>query len=246
MRYLALDTETTGLKKNDRIIEVAIVELPSFSTGADASEATKAKPAIFHHYLNPGVGVKVHPDAFKVHGISDEFLADKPSFAAIADELVEFIRDAVLIIHNAPFDLYYLNFELGLASQRDANKDFKNVESIANKVEDTLKIAKQKFPNQSNSLDALLSRFSIDASSRDSGHGALVDTKLLCKVYECLCLNQSNLGFEANKTQAQEQGPVGQVRDLGEFLVIQPTAEELEADEKIMSKLRSASATEAS
>lgn len=236
MRYLALDTETTGLKKNDRIIEIAVVEFRSDSNHSRTSTKEQLTPTIFHHYVNPGPGIKVHPDAFNVHGISDESLVDKPVFADIADEFIKFIKDAVLIIHNAPFDLYYLNFELALCNQRSDREEFASVESICNKVEDTLKIAKNKFPAQSNSLDALLARFGIDASSRDSGHGALIDTKLLCKVYESLCLNQSNLGFESSKTQVQ--GPTGDVKDLGEFIITKPTAEELEADEKIMSKLR--------
>ncbi|MBE8182171.1 MAG: DNA polymerase III subunit epsilon [Candidatus Portiera sp.] len=249
MRYLALDTETTGLKKNDRIIEIAVVELMSGSINSGTN--TKEKPTVFHHYVNPGPGIKVDPGAFNVHRISDEFLVDKPIFADIAKDFVEFIRDAVLIIHNAPFDLYYMNFELALCHQRSGHQrsssqsngdtEYNNVESICSKVEDTLRIAKNKFPGQSNSLDALLARFGIDASSRDKGHGALVDTKLLCKVYENLCLNQSNLGLESGKTH-NNQDPVGNIQDLGGFHITKPTAEELEADERIMSKLRQGSA----
>ncbi len=241
MRYIALDTETTGLEKNDRIIEIAAVEMPKgFSP---TGQADTSRQEVFHHYINPGPDAKVHPGAFKVHRISDEFLADKPTFPEIAQSFIEFIRGAVLIIHNAPFDLYYMNFELALASQQDsqqedaaANPGYTRVEDICAKVEDTLLIAQKKFPGQSNSLDALLSRLGIDASSRGKGHGALIDTKLLCKVYENLRLNQSNLGLE--KSETQSHAVAGNISELGVFRAIKPTAAEIDAEQHILSKLQ--------
>ena len=241
MRYIALDTETTGLQENDRIIEIAAVEMPQgFSpTGQEDT----GRQEIFHHYINPGPDTKVNPGAFKVHRISDEFLVDKPTFPEIAQSFIEFIRGAVLIIHNAPFDLRYMNFELALAYQQDsqqedadAKPEYARVQDICAKVEDTLLIAQKKFPGQSNSLDALVSRFGIDASSRSKGHGALIDTKLLCKVYENLRLNQSNLGFEKSKTQSH--AAAGNISELGVFRATKPTAAEIDAEQQILSKLQ--------
>ncbi len=163
MREIMLDTETTGLspKEGDRIVEIGCVEMVNrFATGN-----------VYHEYINPE---RPMPEAaFKVHGLSDEFLKDKPLFADLADGFLEFIDGAKLIIHNASFDIGFLNFELEKAGRPQ----------IAwTHVVDTLKMARQKFPGAANNLDALCRRFNIDNSSREK-HGALLDSELLAEVY---------------------------------------------------------------
>jgi DNA polymerase-3 subunit epsilon len=163
MREIVLDTETTGLDPaaGHRIVEVACMELLNhIPTGRT-----------YQSYVNPERDVP--PDAFSVHGLSVEFLGDKPRFAEIADKLVEFIADAPLVIHNAEFDVRFLNAEF----QRLARPPLS-----AERVVDTLQIARQKFPGAPASLDALCRRFAIDNSTR-SKHGALLDTELLADVY---------------------------------------------------------------
>ena len=165
MRQIVLDTETTGLNPTtgDRIIEIGCVELvDSHLTGA-----------IFHRYLNPEIPM---PEAvLAVHGLTDSFLADKPRFSKIVDPLINFLAGAELIIHNAPFDLAFLNAELALC-----NRD--HVESHCAGVIDTLQIARNHRPGQRNGLDDLCITFDIDNSFRVL-HGALTDAMLLVKVY---------------------------------------------------------------
>ncbi len=164
MREIIFDTETTGLShiKGDRIIEIGAIEmLNKFPTGN-----------IYHQYINTG-GFPIHPDAERIHGISAEFLNDKPIFADIADEFVEFFSDAMLIAHNAKFDMGFVNSEL----KRIGRPAFTN-----DVVIDTLDIAKRKHPMGPNSLDALCKRYGIDNSRREK-HGALLDSELLAEVY---------------------------------------------------------------
>ncbi len=163
MSEIFLDTETTGLSANDgdRIVEIACVETK------DLIPTNR----VFHKLINPQK--KVSPDAFKIHGFSDDFLKGKEKFDEIVEDFLEFIKDKKLIIHNAPFDVGFLNSEL-----RRLNKkiiDFKN-------VEDTLTLARSKFPASSNSLDSLCKRFNIDISRRTK-HNALLDCELLREVY---------------------------------------------------------------
>jgi DNA polymerase-3 subunit epsilon len=162
MREIIFDTETTGLDpKGDRIVEVGAIELVNhFPTGRTV-----------HAYLNPERAMSI--DAARIHGLDDAFLRDKPVFAAIADDLVAFFADANLIAHNASFDIAFLNAELGRL-QRPTFTD--------ERVIDTLILARRKFPGSPASLDALLSRFAIDASRRTL-HGALLDAELLSEVY---------------------------------------------------------------
>jgi|SRR5581483_3975067 len=163
MREIVLDTETTGLdpRGGDRIIEVGCVELLNgFPTGRQ-----------YHQYVNPERAVSI--EALRVHGIDDRFLKEKPVFAQIADELLAFLGDAPLVAHNALFDLDFLNFELGKAGRPML---------AAERVIDTLMIARRKHPAGPNSLDALCARYQIDASTRTL-HGALLDAKLLSEVY---------------------------------------------------------------
>ncbi len=175
MRQIFLDTETTGLyhAQGHRVIEIAAVEVVN-------RRLTKHH---FHYYLNPDR--EIDQGAQEVHGISLEFLQDKPRFADIANELIAFIADAELIMHNAPFDVGFLNCELGLIGQ-------KKVESITAKITDTLKIAKEMRPGQRNNLDALCKHFGID-NSRRTLHGALLDAELLADVYMAMTRGQESL-----------------------------------------------------
>jgi DNA polymerase-3 subunit epsilon len=181
MREIIFDTETTGLDcREDRIIEIGGVELLNrFPTGRS-----------FHAYINPQ-GRRVHPDAIEVHGITDAHLADKPHFAAIADEFLAFIDGAKLVAHNAGFDLGFINAEF-------ARLDIPPVEP--QRVVDTLAIARRKHPMGPNSLDALCRRYAVDNSRRDK-HGALLDSELLAEVYiELVGGKQAALGLEVIET----------------------------------------------
>ncbi len=183
MRQIFLDTETTGLyhAQGHRVIELAAVEVIN-------RRLTKQH---FHYYLNPDR--EIDQGAQEVHGISLEFLQDKPRFADIANELIEFIADSELIMHNAPFDVGFLNREFGLIEQ-------KPVELIAAKITDTLKIAKEMRPGQRNSLDALCRHYGIDNSKRTL-HGALLDAELLADVYMAMTRGQDSLMMELDKPQ---------------------------------------------
>jgi DNA polymerase III subunit epsilon len=163
MREIVLDTETTGLDPTTghRLVEIACLELVNhLPTGRH-----------YHQYLNPERDMP--SDAFDVHGLSDEFLADKPRFAEVVAALVEFIGDAPLVIHNAEFDLRFLNVEFARAERPLL---------LAERIVDTLQMARQKFPGSPASLDALCRRFAIDNSARTK-HGALLDAELLAEVY---------------------------------------------------------------
>ncbi len=178
MREVVLDTETTGVdaRNGDRVVEIGCVELINHCiTGRS-----------FHVYLNPERPMS--EGAFAVHGLSDAFLADKPIFAAIADELVEFIKDARLVIHNAPFDVGFLDMEFARVGKPPIQSQL---------VIDTLTMARRKHPGASNSLDALCSRYGIDTSRRVK-HGALLDAEILSDVYiELLGGRQADFGLTA-------------------------------------------------
>ena len=163
MNEIFLDTETTGLsaKDGDRIVEIACIETK------DLIPTNR----VFHRLLNPQK--KVSPEAFKVHGFSDDFLKGKEKFDEIVEDFLEFIKDKKLIIHNAPFDVGFLNTEL-----RRVNKKILDLK----KVEDSLSLARSRFPSSSNSLDNLCKRFNIDLSRRTK-HNALLDCELLREVY---------------------------------------------------------------
>lgn len=163
MKEIILDTETTGLEVKDghRIVEIGCVEL----------ENQIPTNKIFHYYLNPER--KVSENAFKVHGYTDDFLSKQKKFSEICDDFLNFIEGKILIIHNADFDLNHLNNELALLDKRKIDR--KN-------VIDTLELAKDKYPGSQVSLDALCKRFRIDNSKREK-HSAIIDCKLLSKVY---------------------------------------------------------------
>jgi DNA polymerase III subunit epsilon len=179
MRQIFLDTETTGLDANngDRLIEIGCLEMVNRRlTGNN-----------LHFYVNPERSS--HPDAVKVHGITDEFLADKPLFAAVADEVLRYVADAEIIIHNAGFDVGFLDAELA----RLKKPNFKN--HVAT-VTDTLVMARNLFPGKANSLDALCRRLEVDNTNRTL-HGALLDAGLLAEVYVRLTRGQDSLVIDA-------------------------------------------------
>jgi DNA polymerase III subunit epsilon len=178
MREIVFDTETTGLDpyKGDRLVEIGCIEMVNrFATGRT-----------FHRYINPERDMP--QEAFAVHGLSSEFLREKPLFAAIADELIDFIGDAALVAHNATFDLSFLNAELERIKQAVIPRD---------RLVDTLLLARRKYPGGSNRLDDLCVRFGID-NSRRTKHGALLDAELLAEVYvELVEARQAQLGLVA-------------------------------------------------
>lgn len=178
MRQIVLDTETTGLeyKHGHRIVEIAAVELSNRQFTGN----------YFHYYLNPERDSD--EGALQVHGLTTEFLQDKPKFHEIAKEFLNFINDAELIIHNAPFDVGFLNHELNLINLQALN-------SYCLLITDTLKLAKDLHPGKRNNLDALCERYSIDNSKRTL-HGALLDAELLAEVYLAMTRGQESLLIE--------------------------------------------------
>ncbi|MDC1073790.1 DNA polymerase III subunit epsilon [Gammaproteobacteria bacterium] len=187
-KYIILDTETTGLEvlQGHRIIEI----------GAVLMNDRKKSEEHFHTYLNPSR--LIDEEASKVHGIMNEDLIDKPSFDEIAEEFLEFVDGSTLVIHNAAFDIGFLNNELKLASSK-----YPMLQDIC-EVEDSLAIAKDKFPGQRNSLDALANRFEISNYDR-TFHGALLDANILADVYMMLTGGQSKFEFSANPMNTNSQ-----------------------------------------
>lgn len=202
-RRVIFDTETTGLKFDgpDRIIEIACVEM----------EDTTITGAEYQSYVNPRV--TMHPDAFKVHGISDAFLSDKPEFDDIVDELMSFIADAELVAHNAKFDIGFLNKELRLLGR----------EPISNHVIDTLSMARRRRPHKRNNLDSLASDFRVSSTRVDGVHGALEDAKLLAKVF-CHLVQTGG----SNELVLEAQATASDLIDTSAIRtrIIEPTAEE--------------------
>lgn len=224
MRQIILDTETTGRDVNEghRIIEIGCVELID-------RRLTKRN---FHCFLNPGRDSE--PGAFAVHGLSTEFLKDKPLFKTIADELLAFIQDSQLIIHNAPFDLGFLDNEFKLTQ-----KKFKRIGEYC-RVLDTLPLARQLHPGQRNSLDALCKRYDIDNSKRDK-HGALLDAELLTRVYLAMTGGQTHLFSEEKISQLTQT--IEHKKITGEIIlpVIHATSDELLAHEKRLESINNLS-----
>ena len=183
MRQIVLDTETTGLDiaNNHRIIEIAGVELIN----------RKLTKNSYQIYLNPERTVG---RSFQIHGLSDDFLSDKPLFIDVYQEFLEFIKDSELLIHNAEFDIGFLNHELKLAKL-----DLK-IEDHVSKITDTLSIAREKHPGQRNSLEVLTDRYQITGYDR-SYHGALIDSEILADVYLAMTGGQRDLGFDENSSK---------------------------------------------
>jgi DNA polymerase-3 subunit epsilon len=216
MRQIVLDTETTGLdpRSGHRIIEVACIEMVNRRfTGHH-----------LHKYINPER--EIDEGAQAVHGISLEFLADKPKFADIADEFLEFINGAELIIHNAPFDIGFLNAELDRLGRVP-------VGTICNGVIDTLRMAKDLHPGKRNSLDALCERYEIDNSSRTL-HGALLDTELLADVFLAMTRGQNSLMIEPDAAPRPNIGADGLVRQRKPLTVRLASPEELAEHERVL------------
>ena len=223
MRQIFLDTETTGLspENGDRIIEIGCVELV----------ARKLTGNNKHFYLNPERDS--HEDALKVHGISNEFLKDKPRFGVIAKELLDYLNGAEVIIHNAPFDVGFLNKELQICGQYP-------VSAHVSKITDSLMMAKELYPGKRNSLDALCDRLEVDNSGRTL-HGALLDAELLADVYINLTRGQNSLMMETGVT-AQSSGDAPVV-DLSQFVLplLAANDDELAEHEKLLADIDKAS-----
>ena len=222
MRQIFLDTETTGLDaaQGDRIIEIGCIELLN----------RRLSGRRLHHYVNPQRSS--HPDALRVHGITDEFLADKPLFAQVADELLAFVAGAEVIIHNADFDLRFLDAELErLGRGRFADH--------AAAVTDSLALARELYPGKSNSLDALCRRLEVDNSQREL-HGALLDAGLLAEVFLRMTRGQDSLVIDTDGgTEAAAGGPALAAVDLASLVlpVIEPTDDERAAHEAVLAEL---------
>jgi DNA polymerase-3 subunit epsilon len=227
MRQIVLDTETTGLDpaQGHRIIELGCVELVN----------RKHTGRHLHIYINPER--EVDAGALEVHGITNEFLADKPVFAAVADSFLDFVKGAELIIHNAPFDLGFLNNELGLLGKNHLPMtDYCS-------VLDTLAMARKKHPGQKNSLDALCKRYEVDNSDREL-HGALKDAEILADVYLMMTGGQSTLGLGYD-TASDANATVTEVQKLSanrpRLKVIHASADELDAHQKRLQQIRKTS-----
>ncbi len=188
MRQLVIDTETTGLnaQSGDRIVEIGCVELMNRQLSSHT----------LHFYLNPERASA--KEALAVHGLSDEFLRDKPKFAHIAPELCAFIQGAQIIIHNAPFDLSFLDAELGLLGLPPF-QEYCGIEVI-----DTLALARTLFPGKRNSLDALCERFGVDNTQRTL-HGALLDATLLAQIYLAMTRGQESLQIDVSESSTSSK-----------------------------------------
>lgn len=220
MREIVLDTETTGVNplQGDRIVEIGCVELLNhLPTGQT-----------YHVYINPERDV---PDeAARVHGLTTEFLLDKPVFSNVVDTFLDFIGDAPLVIHNAPFDMGFLNMEL-------TRHGFKNL-PMARAI-DTLPMARRKFPGAPASLDALCKRFGVDNSARDY-HGALLDAQLLAEVYLELCGGRQPDLEMVQKTETVLNQEETVTRVFREPRAHTPTEEEMSAHDAFMQKIKNA------
>lgn len=223
MRQIFLDTETTGLSADngDRLVEIGLIEMVD----------RRLTGATRHWYLNPERAS--HPDALRVHGLTEQFLADKPKFAEIADELLAFVAEAELVIHNASFDLGFLDAELARLGQPPLRQ-------AADGVRDTLLMAREMFPGKSNSLDALCKRLEVDNSSRTL-HGALLDAGLLAEVYIRLTRGQDSLVIDGSEGEGGTHVVVA--IDLSQFVlpVLCATDDELAAHEGVLRELDKAS-----
>lgn len=222
MRQIILDTETTGLEISlgHRIIEIAAVEMVSRRLTSNH----------FHQYLNPGR--EIDPGAQQVHGISLEFLQDKPLFKDVVQDFLAYVAGAELIIHNAPFDIGFLNYELDLLGMQP-------IQHYCPVITDTLKMAKALRPGQKNNLDALCKSYQID-NSRRTLHGALVDTELLAEVYLAMTRGQESLMMESGPVQAKRIAPApGAHRQP--LRVLPATAEEFQAHQQYLEALDAAS-----
>lgn len=225
MRQIILDTETTGLRPEEghRIIEIGCLELVN----------RKITGKTYHQYINPER--EVEAEAIAVHGITNEFLRDKPPFAAIAADFLRFIEGAELIIHNAPFDVGFLNHEFALTKQ-----GYRTIADYCHVI-DTLQIARQLHVGQRNSLDALCKRYFVDNSKRDL-HGALLDANLLAQVYLAMTGGQGdffgslNDNIASDKTMTENTDSISTIQNHIHFLPA--TDEEKTAHEEYLALLK--------
>jgi DNA polymerase-3 subunit epsilon len=224
MRQIFLDTETTGLehKLGHRIIEIGGVEMRN----------RRPTHRHFHHYVNPERDIDA--GALAVHGIDREFLQDKPRFPEIADEFLDFIRGAELIIHNAPFDIGFLDAELALLGKAP-------VETVCRNVADSLRLAKELHPGKRNNLDALCERYGIDNSKRTL-HGALLDAEILAEVYLAMTRGQDSLDMEIEPDRLSRKSLSFSLDMSPEIpcarLVLKASAEEIAEHERLLANIQ--------
>ena len=226
MRKIVLDTETTGLeyKLGHRIIEIGCVELMN----------RRKTEHYFHQYINPER--EIDDGAFEVHGISNDFLSDKPTFRNIAREFIDFIRDAELIIHNAPFDLGFINHEL-----EQLGPGWGKVEDYCT-ITDTLVMARERHPGQKNSLNALCQRYAVDNSQREQ-HGALLDARILMDVYLAMTGGQATLVLDTGNNRHNSTEITRNLDpDRAKLRVILPDAQEVAAHQKRLQEIDKKSA----
>ncbi len=223
-RQIVLDTETTGLdpEQGHRIIEIGCVELVN----------RKHTKQHYHQYINPER--EVDAGALEVHGISNEFLSDKPVFSKVVSDFIEFVEGAELIIHNAPFDIGFINHELKLCNY--------GIESIADicTVTDSLQMARKKHPGQKNNLDTLCKRYTVDNSGREL-HGALLDSEILADVYLLMTGGQTSLTLNASGQEASDDdlsvAPLRVSSERTSRLVITPSEKEIAEHKKLLDKI---------
>jgi len=226
MRQIFFDTETTGLSAEggDRLLEIGCVEMVN----------RQLTGGYLHLYINPERAS--HEDALRVHGITEAFLADKPKFAEIVDQFVDYVRGAELVIHNAPFDIGFVNAEMKRLKRPPIN-------DVVSGVRDTLLMAREMFPGKANSLNALCSRLDVDNSKREL-HGAHIDAKLLAEVYINMTRGQDSLVMDES---GEGSSPSGELRvaavDLRSFdlPVLQASAAELAAHDQVLAEVDKAS-----
>lgn len=230
MRQIVLDTETTGLETSQghRIIEIGCVEL--FNRRLTGRH--------YHQYINPER--EVDAGAFQVHGISNDMLADKPKFAQIVEDFIAFVGDADLIIHNAAFDIGFINAEFARLNPRPVTVETKRT------VIDTLLLARSKHPGQKNNLDALCKRYGVDNSQRDL-HGALLDAEILADVYLLMTGGQTALSLGGNQSSNKDSG--GSTNEIRRLLptrkplpVVKVNEEEFELHEQKLASINKSSA----
>lgn len=233
MRQIVLDTETTGMNRETgghfteghRIIEIGCVELVD----------RKLTGNHFHVYINPQQ--PVDPEAFAVHGISDDFLADKPVFKDVAQDFIDFIQDAEIIAHNAPFDVGFMNLEFAMNPATALIR----TDQIC-QVTDSLELAKKLRPGQRNNLDALCKEYGIDNSHRDL-HGALLDAEILADVYLLMTSSQEVLSLDQHTAQSDASGIVRITPPQKPLKVLSATSDEIEAHEARLDIIEQAGGT---
>ena len=219
MKQIVLDTETTGLnaKLGDRVIEIGCIEILNRRPTGNH----------FHRYVNPGR--ESESGALAVHGITAEFLQDKPGFGDIADDFLDYVRGAEIIIHNAPFDVEFLNLELAVLGRQP-------IEEHCAGIIDTLKFAKELHPGKRNSLDALCERYQIDNSHRTL-HGALLDAELLAEVYLAMTRGQDSLAIELEQAHAPQAASAAAMTERPPLMVVAASAEELAEHRKTLDNI---------